>query len=161
VAPCRISIHAAVSSEALFHIDIAARHTARPQFCFERPGDAIRALEVLSLGRRFGDDAVATQQALLQHDDFQRLDELSLRLVLQDGTARLEAISDDGRQRTCYLHGDGVSGRVETRSRWAVWRESWAEERRRFPVTFILFAGLPVFIGFFRLGGMVWRRLRP
>jgi hypothetical protein len=162
VAPCRISIHPGGAAEALFHIDIPQHHTARLQYRFERPGDAVRVLEVLCLGRRFGPDARATEAALLQHEDFQGSDELALQLVLESGTARLESTRHAGRCRTCYLDGNkGYSGAVERRSRWNALWGSWNESRRRFPVNVILFAGLPLFIGFFRASGAVWRRLRP
>lgn len=162
VAPCRIRVHPDGAAEARFHIDIPEADSARAQFLFEQPGDAVRALESLALGRRFGNAAANLETSLCRCLESAPEGELALRLVLEHGAARLESTSSDGRRRTCHLHSvEGRSGEVDVRSRWDVWRETSREWRRRFPVNVILFAGLPLFIAFFRVGGAIVRRLRP
>ena len=161
VAPCLITIEKQ-PGVSLFDLQVPELHSAQLQFRFHRQGDAVRALESLTLGRGFGADPVGAERALLSHADFTSGSQHNLRLVLENGEARLDSIGDGGRLRVCYLEsGRGYSGSSESRSRWQAWRESWKEERRRFPVKVVLFAGLPVFIGIFRAGGALLRRSRP
>jgi len=161
VGPCRITLRQPDGDDVL-SLEIPAQAHDRVQFCFLRPGDALRAVESLALGRRFGTDAEALERVLL--DTVMPADGTAhrLHLVLEAGTARLESRSTDERTRTIHLHSEGgESGECETRDRWQVLQERWSEQRRRFPVNVILFAGLPLFIGFFRLSGVLLRRLRP
>ena len=161
VAPCRITIERQGGSP-LFTIQVPERHAEQLQYCFHRRGDAVRALASLTLGRGLGTDPVGAESDLLRHEDFADAARHSLQLVLEKGGARLEGLEDGGRRRVCYLEsGRGYQGSSEVRSRWQVWRESWREDCRRFPVKVILFAGLPVFIGMFRAAGALLRRIRP
>ena len=161
VSPCRITIEQQIGT-TLCTIQVPELLAEQPQYRFHRSGDALRVIETLTLGRRFGADPVRTEQDLLRHGDFSNGTKRSLHLVLEKGEARLEAVQDGGRRHTCYLEsGRGYRGSSEIRSRWQVWRESWKEERRRFPVKVVLFAGLPVFIGIFRAGAALLRRGRP
>jgi hypothetical protein len=161
LAPCQVTIEPQ-PGRPFCTMQIPQHNAAQVQFRFHRHGDAVRALASLTLGRGFGGDPVAAEQALLQHKDFANGTSRELQLILENGAARLEAFEDGGRRRVCYLQsGRGYCGDSERRSRWQVWRAAWNEERRRFPVKVVLFAGLPVFIAIFRAGGALLRRVRP
>ena len=64
---------------------------ARHEFCFRVPGRAIAALEDLALGRRFGGAPGQVEMALLHGLALPPGRSTPLRLVLQEGSARLVA----------------------------------------------------------------------
>jgi hypothetical protein len=123
---------------------------ARFRFCFRVPGKVLEAVEALALGRRFGGNLGQVEMALLQGLGLRPNQVARLRLVLEGGGAALRGIDRAGRRRVHYLEsGKGYTGTYEEMTlREAVGervRESW----RRFPISFVMFAGLPFFIAAF------------
>jgi len=123
---------------------------ARFRYCFRVPGKVLEAVEALALGRRFGGNLGQVEMALLQGLALHPNQAARLRLVLEAGGATLHGVDRAGRRRIRYLEtGKGYTGTYEEMTlREAVGervRESW----RRFPISVVMFAGLPFFIGAF------------
>ncbi len=123
---------------------------ARFRFCFRVPGKVLEAIEALALERRFGGNLGQVEMAFLQGLGLRPNQVARLRLVLRDGGAKLVGVDRAGRRRVDYLEsGKGYTGVYEEMTlREAVGerlRESW----RRFPISVVMFAGLPFFIGAF------------
>lgn len=122
----------------------------RFRFCFRVPGKVLEAVEALALGRRFGGNLGQVEMALLQGLGLRPNQVARLRLVLEGGRATLLGSDRAGRRRVHFLEsGKGYTGTYEEMTlREAVGervRESW----RRFPISVIMFAGLPFFIAAF------------
>jgi hypothetical protein len=123
------------------------------------PGRAIAAQEELALGRRFGAAPGQLEMALLQGLALQPGGSTRLRLVLQDGSARLVRDEAGARRRLTLLHaGQGYTGVREEVSLSAALRARCREDWRRFPVGVVMFAGLPFFIAAFWLASLLRRR---
>lgn len=135
---------------------------ARFRFCFRVPGKVLEAVEALALGRQFGGNLGQVEMALLQGLGLRPKQAARLRLVLEGGGASLQGIDRAGRRRMHYVEtGKGYTGTYDEMSlREAVgerMRESW----RRFPISVVMFAGLPFFIGAFWAKNLLSRRNTP
>jgi hypothetical protein len=132
---------------------------ARHEFCFRVPGHAVVALEELALGRRFGSAPGQLEMELLVGLALPPGRRTPLRLVLQDGGARLVRDEAGGRRQRTLLHsGQGYTGVREETTLAAALRARCRESWRRFPVGVVMFAGLPFFIAAFWVASLLRRR---
>ncbi len=132
---------------------------ARFRCAFRVPGQVLEAVEALALERRFGGNLGQVEMAFLQGLGLRPNQAARLRLVLAGGGASLVGVDRAGSRRVHYLEsGKGYTGTYEEMSlREAVGervRESW----RRFPISVVMFAGLPFFIGAFWTRNVLGRR---
>lgn len=147
-----------------FTMALVPRGEAGARFCFgfRVPGKVLEAVESLAHGRRFGGNLGQVEMAFLQGLGLRPNQVARLRLVLEGGGASLVGVDRAGRRRVHYLEsGKGYTGTYEEMTLGEALRERVRESWRRFPISVVMFAGLPFFIGAFWTRNLLSRRGAP